>query len=122
MNRRLFALLGVTLLAPASLAQMSGTTTQTVSLRASMSAQGRVPAVIPKGTRLALANCTPQWCTTTYRNEAGYVSRALLSIGAATPTPKAAPTDVYYAHCAAARAAGAAPIRAGKPGYQPCAR
>jgi len=27
--------------------------------------------------------------------------------------------DVYYANCSAARAAGAAPIRRGQPGYRP---
>lgn len=35
----------------------------------------------------------------------------------AAPAP-AAPTSVYYANCAAARAAGAAPLRAGQPGYR----
>lgn len=35
----------------------------------------------------------------------------------ATPTPTPS-GDVYYANCAAARAAGAAPIRAGQPGYR----
>lgn len=38
------------------------------------------------------------------------------------PTPKATttepePEDVYYANCAAVRAAGAAPIHRGEPGY-----
>jgi hypothetical protein len=38
---------------------------------------------------------------------------------AAVPAPKdAAPAAVYYANCAAARAAGAAPLRAGQPGYR----
>lgn len=39
---------------------------------------------------------------------------------AASPKPVPAPApagDVYYQNCAAARAAGAAPIRAGQPGY-----
>jgi hypothetical protein len=31
----------------------------------------------------------------------------------------AAPTSVYYANCAAAKAAGAAPLYAGQPGYRP---
>ena len=37
------------------------------------------------------------------------------------PTPTPSPSvggDVYYANCTAARAAGAAPIRAGQPGYR----
>ncbi|WP_082699334.1 GmrSD restriction endonuclease domain-containing protein [Arthrobacter sp. EPSL27] len=38
---------------------------------------------------------------------------------AAAPAPKdPAPAAVYYANCAAARAAGAAPLRAGQPGYR----
>lgn len=32
-------------------------------------------------------------------------------------SPRATPGFVYYPNCAAARAAGAAPIRAGNPGY-----
>jgi hypothetical protein len=38
-----------------------------------------------------------------------------------TPTTQVTPTtaaEVYYANCAAARAAGAAPIRQGQPGYR----
>ena len=39
---------------------------------------------------------------------------------AVAPAPPAAPAPgaVYYANCAAARAAGAAPLRAGQPGYR----
>jgi hypothetical protein len=39
---------------------------------------------------------------------------------AVAPTPAGPPasTAVYYANCAAARAAGAAPLRAGQPGYR----
>lgn len=33
------------------------------------------------------------------------------------PAPAAPAPDIYYANCSAARAAGAAPIRAGQPGY-----
>jgi hypothetical protein len=40
-----------------------------------------------------------------------------------TPPPAAveapAPSSTYYANCAAVRAAGAAPIYAGQPGYSP---
>ncbi len=36
---------------------------------------------------------------------------------AAVPRPVAAPSDVSYANCTAVRAAGAAPIRLGQPGY-----
>jgi hypothetical protein len=34
------------------------------------------------------------------------------------PAPDPGPTDVYYKNCAAARAAGAAPMHVGQPGYR----
>lgn len=37
----------------------------------------------------------------------------------AQPAPQPAPVDVHYKNCAAARAAGAAPVYAGQPGYAP---
>lgn len=36
---------------------------------------------------------------------------------ASSPTPAPGPKDTYYKNCAAAKAAGAAPIRRGQPGY-----
>jgi hypothetical protein len=36
----------------------------------------------------------------------------------AKPTTEDEPADAYYANCSAARAAGAAPIHAGEPGYR----
>jgi hypothetical protein len=47
-------------------------------------------------------------------------TKAPTSKATAKPKPKATttePEDVYYANCAAVRAAGAAPIHAGDPGY-----
>ena len=38
--------------------------------------------------------------------------------GDVAPAAPPAPTSVYYANCAAARAAGAAPLRTGQPGYR----
>ena len=37
--------------------------------------------------------------------------------GSSPPVQRAFGGDVYYPNCAAARAAGAAPVRAGQPGY-----
>jgi hypothetical protein len=37
---------------------------------------------------------------------------------APAPPPPPAPAEPYYANCAAAKAAGAAPIRKGQPGYR----
>ncbi|CAB4604566.1 unannotated protein [freshwater metagenome] len=51
----------------------------------------------------------------------GSVSGAPVVPVAPTPTPAPSPSvggDVYYANCTAARAAGAAPIYAGQPGYR----
>lgn len=38
---------------------------------------------------------------------------------AAVPSPEPAPAPAYYKNCAAARAAGAAPLYIGDPGYRP---
>lgn len=45
-----------------------------------------------------------------------YVAPAPPPAPAATPAPQSSP-NVYYRNCAAARAAGAAPVYAGEPGY-----
>lgn len=37
--------------------------------------------------------------------------------GAPPPVPRAYGGGIYYPNCSAARAAGAAPVRAGQPGY-----
>lgn len=37
----------------------------------------------------------------------------------AKPAPRAAPSGTYFANCAEARAARAAPLRRGQPGYRP---
>ena len=44
----------------------------------------------------------------------GHLNEAMSRTRAATSM-----TEVYYPNCAAARAAGAAPIYAGQPGYRP---
>jgi uncharacterized protein with LGFP repeats len=46
------------------------------------------------------------------------VNRTVASVTAPAPTP-APPSGTYYANCAAARAAGAAPLYRGEPGYRP---
>lgn len=58
-------------------------------------------------------------------SSAGYKTTAKTSAAtakvakAAPPVNLKPPAEVYYANCAAARAAGAAPIRRGQPGYRP---
>lgn len=49
-----------------------------------------------------------------------HLTAAAVLLAAATTVPVfAAESDVYYRNCAEARAAGAAPIRRGEPGYRP---
>ncbi|MFC4637905.1 excalibur calcium-binding domain-containing protein [Deinococcus hohokamensis] len=76
---------------------------------------------MPRGAQLTMA-CSGSWCRTTYKGQSGYGAKAYIK--ALTPTssilspalpPQKAP--VVYANCSAARAAGAAPIMLGKPGY-----
>ncbi|MEZ2389919.1 excalibur calcium-binding domain-containing protein [bacterium RCC_150] len=46
-------------------------------------------------------------------------AQAAAAQAAAQQAAPAAPSSVYYANCTAARAAGAAPIYRGQPGYRP---
>ncbi|CAM3699601.1 excalibur calcium-binding domain-containing protein [Deinococcus frigens] len=104
--------LGLTGLASATTA----TTTANANLRRLPSPQGQVLRVIPRGTLLTVA-CTGDWCRTTYQGRGGYIARSLTRpvTGSARLI---APGSMYYASCAALRAAGAAPIRLGTPGYR----
>ncbi len=94
----------------------TATTTANANLRRLPSPQGQVLRVVPGNTLLTVA-CTEDWCRTTYQGRGGYLARSLLR-----PTSKSSALTgtgtVYYASCAALRAAGAAPIRLGKPGYR----
>ncbi|MPY67941.1 SH3 domain-containing protein [Deinococcus sp. SDU3-2] len=100
----------------------TATTTTDVVLRRSASATSARVAVVPKGTTLTMA-CSGQWCRTTHRGQSGYVSRTYVRV-TSTATNLQAPAlpaqraEVYYANCSAARAAGAAPISRGEPGYR----
>ncbi|GAA5504386.1 hypothetical protein Dxin01_04156 [Deinococcus xinjiangensis] len=77
---------------------------------------GAVMGVIPSNTLLTVA-CQGNWCRTTYKNRGGYVAASLVR-----PLTRSAPLAgrgvVFYATCAQMRAAGAAPIRVGHPGYR----
>ncbi|GAA1650376.1 thermonuclease family protein [Georgenia ruanii] len=53
------------------------------------------------------------------RAAAAAPSRPSSPAPAPAPQPKPAPANVYYKNCAAARAAGAAPVYRGEPGYAP---
>ncbi|MEU4429574.1 excalibur calcium-binding domain-containing protein [Nocardia rhamnosiphila] len=58
------------------------------------------PAPVPVPPPVAVPEWTPEPTTTV------------------PPAPAPSPSGVYYKNCDAARAAGAAPIHAGKPGYR----
>jgi uncharacterized protein YraI len=100
-------------------------TTSNANLRRAPQATAAIVTVIPRNTALIVA-CNGDWCRTTYKGQGGYVSRSLTkavtqSAPLATPQTRAtpaAPGNVYYANCAAVRAAGANPIQRGAPGYR----
>ncbi|HEY8702765.1 MAG TPA: excalibur calcium-binding domain-containing protein, partial [Arthrobacter sp.] len=46
------------------------------------------------------------------------ISKLLLTVVPAPAPVAPAPASVYYANCTAAKAAGAAPLYAGQPGYR----
>lgn len=118
--RRIY-LLGVLL--TTSLAQAAtAALTSNANLRRSPSSSGEVLAIIPRGTVLTMA-CTGSWCRTTYKGRSGYVAQSLVRLQSGTtslaaPTMAAQRAEVYYANCAAARAAGAAPLYRGQSGYR----
>lgn len=98
-------------------------TTSNVTLREQPSTNARKLTVVPSGTPLTMS-CTGTWCHTTYKGQSGYIARtytkALTSTTSlAAPALPAQQSEVYYVNCTAARAAGAAPIYAGQPGYRP---
>lgn len=77
---------------------------------------GAVMSVIPRNTLLTVA-CRGAWCRTSYAGHGGYVAASVVR-----PVTRSAPLAgqgvKFYATCAQMRAAGAAPIRVGKPGYR----
>jgi len=91
-------------------------TTTAANLRRLPDTNSRILGVVP-GNTLLLVACREDWCRVTYSQQAGYISRSLLRqvTGNARLTGQG---TVYYRSCAAMRAAGAAPIRLGKPGYR----
>lgn len=91
-------------------------TTTSVNLRRLPTTEARVLGVVP-GNTLLLVACRGEWCRTTHRGQAGYVAQSVLRpvTGSAR---LAGQGTVYYRSCTAMRAAGAAPIRLGRPGYR----
>lgn len=65
------------------------------------------PAPVPTPTEAAPTTATPSPRATTTKPKPAPTKT----------TDEPEPVDVYYENCAAVRAAGAAPIRAGEPGY-----
>lgn len=106
--------LSVTLLGVSEAA--TAITTTAANLRRLPDTSSRILGVVP-GNTLLLVACRGQWCRVTYRQEAGYISRSLLRQVTGSARLNGQGT-VYYRSCAAMRAAGAAPIRLGRPGYR----
>lgn len=94
----------------------SSVTATAVNLRRLPSLSGPVVGVVPANTLLTVA-CRGDWCRTSYQGRGGYIARTLLR-----PVTRSAPLAGkgvrFYVTCAAARAAGAAPMRLGRPGYR----
>lgn len=112
---RQFAKAAALALALAGAAQAAtGVTSTDAHLR--RAPDGLILKVVPRGTLLTIA-CSANWCRTTYQGQGGYIARGLVR-----PLTKSAPIGgkgaTFYATCAQMRAAGAAPIRVGKPGYR----
>lgn len=97
----------------------TGVMTSNVNLRRTASTTGAVLTVIPKGTSLTVA-CTGSWCRTTYKGQSVYVAERLVRMltGTTSLSTPAQPAEAVYANCTAAKAAGAAPILRGQPGYR----
>lgn len=93
-------------------------TTANTNLRRTPVATGAVLGVVPKNT-LVLVACSgsAQWCRTSYKGTAGYVSRSVLKpvTGSARLVGQG---TVYYRTCTQMRAAGAAPAKLGSPAYR----
>jgi hypothetical protein len=94
----------------------TATTTTTANLRRTPTLGGQIVGIVPGGTLLTVA-CAGEWCRTTYQGRGGYIARSLMRPFSGSAA-LVGPGNVYYASCAALRAAGAAPIRVGRTGYR----
>lgn len=97
-------------------AAQAATAVTTTDIYLRRNPDGQVMNVIPRNTLLTVA-CSAYWCRTTYQGRGGYVAR-----GFVRPLTRSAAVGgkgvVFFSTCAQMRAAGAAPIRVGKPGYR----
>lgn len=76
----------------------------------------------PDKQRAAMAKLRREWPTLADALDAATGTRPSAPVAArpttAAPAPPAPAPDVYYANCSAVRAAGAAPLSIGEPGYR----
>ena len=107
------AVLALALLGTAQAA--TAVTTSAVNLRRSPG--GVVLHAIPSGTLLTVACQRNGWCRTSHRGRGGYVATPYIRV-LTRSAPLSGRGVRFYATCAQMRAAGAAPIRVGKPGYR----
>lgn len=71
------------------------------------------------GTEAAATSSEPQSSTADVAEPAGVGASASTERQSFVSSPRVQVDDVYFPNCSAARAAGAAPIREGEPGYAP---
>ncbi|MET9029345.1 excalibur calcium-binding domain-containing protein [Nocardia sp. NPDC004168] len=114
----------VTLAAAACGAESASTPTTTTPVTTSVVSAGHTTLLPPTTTAAPLPPTTPE---TTIAPTSPPAAVAPAPPAAVVPTPPAAAVpvpprpaapSVYYSNCAAARAAGAAPLRRGEPGYR----
>ncbi|WP_370638615.1 excalibur calcium-binding domain-containing protein [Deinococcus sp. 12RED42] len=96
-------------------------TTSNLNLRQSATTTSRVIKQLPRGSMVTIQSCTGGWCRVDYGRLYGFVSQNFLQVitsQAPRPVVSASPSNVYYSRCAEAKAAGAAPLFRGQPGYR----
>ena len=114
--RNLMRILALSLTCLATAQAATSVTTSAVNLHRLPSQSGRLLGVIPANTLLTVA-CRGDWCRTTYMGRGGYVARSLTR-QLSRSAPLSGRGVRFYRSCAAARAAGAAPLRLGQPGFR----
>jgi hypothetical protein len=90
--------------------------TRSVAVMTLPLAMALTPAAIAHPGGLDASGCHNNRKTGEYHCHRSGVKPLARSVQTLLSVPKA---DAYYPNCAAARAAGAAPIRRGQPGYRP---
>lgn len=96
-------------------------TISSLNLRQSASTASRIVKQLPRGSLVDITSCTGGWCRVNYGPNYGFVAQNFLQVVTSRPPQTISGgggSSVYYSKCADARAAGAAPLFRGQPGYR----